>query len=76
MAQRHTRTATDAPTTPVPDRLLTLRQVQAILTISRSTVWRMTRDGELRAVRLTPTRIAYRASDIARLIDERTGARG
>ena len=55
----------DAPATPTPDRLITAREVCARSTLSRTTIWRLVRAGELPApCRLTPTRIAWRESEI------------
>jgi prophage regulatory protein len=67
MAPRQTQT------TPAElDRLLTTREVMQRLTLSRSTLWRMSRDGEIpRPIQLTPTRIAWRERDVLAWLDAR-----
>ncbi len=68
-----------APTTPpapaATDNLITVRDLQARLTLSRSTLWRMARDGELpRPIALTSHRVAWRERDIAAWITTRAEA--
>ena len=51
---------------PVVDRIVTVRELRQRTTLSRSTIWRMTRDGVLpRPVRLSAHRIGWLESDIA-----------
>lgn len=54
------------------DRLLTTRELIARTSLSRSTLWRMARTGALPApIQLTPSRIAWRESQIAEWLDAR-----
>jgi predicted DNA-binding transcriptional regulator AlpA len=70
MGRRHTPPDT-RPTVDTPDRLLTVRETCARLTISRSTLWRLAR--ELPPVVIIPgRRIGYRERDISRWLDART----
>jgi predicted DNA-binding transcriptional regulator AlpA len=53
------------------DRLLRLRQVLELIPLSRSGWWAGVRAGRFpAAVKLGPRAVAWRASDIQRLIDE------
>lgn len=55
------------------DRLLTTRELIARTSLSRSTLWRMTRAGAIPApIQLTPTRVAWRESQIAAWLEART----
>jgi excisionase family DNA binding protein len=53
-------------TTPDPDELLTLSEAAALLTVSKNTVLRLERAGQLTAVRPTPRTVRYRRADIER----------
>lgn len=58
-------------------RLLSTRELCALLTISRSTLWRRVRDGEVpRPVEVSPGRRAYLSDEIERWIEARKAARG
>lgn len=55
--------------------LLTPRQVAERLTLSRTTLWRLTRTGELPTpISLSERRVAYREADIASFLDRRETA--
>ncbi|MCC7045030.1 MAG: AlpA family phage regulatory protein [Acidobacteria bacterium] len=72
MARTETARTHDTPTATL-DRLMTTRELIARTSLSRSTLWRMARSGALPPpVRLTPTRIAWRESQIAAWLDART----
>jgi prophage regulatory protein len=50
----------------VPARLLSTDEVMRRTTLSRSTLWRLSRCGAIpRPIRITPGRIAWRESDVA-----------
>ena len=51
--------------------LLTLAEVGARLGISRTSVWRLVRSGDLPSVRITETLRRVDPDDLARWIDER-----
>jgi predicted DNA-binding transcriptional regulator AlpA len=70
MARRHTPPAT-THTADTPDRLVTVRETCARLTISRSTLWRLRH--ELPPVVIIPgRRVGYRERDITTWLDART----
>ena len=71
--QRTRRTAAaDTDTAPVTgDSFVTCRELMRRTTLSRTTVWRLVRDGLMPAPRrLTPTRVAWRESEISRWMAE------
>ena len=76
MRQPQTAKNKSAPPTPTPsDRLETARDLMARLTLSRTTLWRMRRDHEFpRAIKLTPTRIAWKRSEVDAWIERRSSA--
>lgn len=66
------RTAVAHAEQPAPDRLITTRELQQRTTLSRSTLWRMARDGDIpKPVQLTPTRIAWSERAIAEWLARR-----
>jgi predicted DNA-binding transcriptional regulator AlpA len=54
------------------DHLLDRKQCAKALSVSKDTVIRMEKRGELRRVQISEARVGYRASDIIKLIEERT----
>ena len=55
-----------------PDRLLRLPEVQKLIPLSRSTLWRAIRKGKFPApVRISENAVAWRASDIQQWFDTR-----
>ncbi len=59
------------------DRLLRRRQVEEITGMSRSTIYKMMQSGEFpRPVRIGPSAVRWRASDIAAWVESRPVARG
>lgn len=74
MARHDTRYRDVAPTVPPTiDRLISVREMIARTSLSRSTLWRMVRMGHLPApVQITPARIAWRESQIAAWLEART----
>jgi len=73
---RKHRATGDAPSAlpaTVP-KLLTLKQLRSDLTLSRTTIWRGVRSGAFpRPLQLTPTRIAWRETDILAWLAAREG---
>ena len=57
----------DAPTTPAPF-LLTARQTAAALQVCEKTLWALTRDGRLPAVRIGRA-VRYDLADVRRFIE-------
>lgn len=59
------------------DRLLRRRQVEEITGMSRSTIYKMMQSGEFpRPVRIGPSAVRWRASDIVAWVESRPVARG
>lgn len=50
---------------------LSRKDIMELFNISRSTVIRMERRGELKPIRLTPRKVVYRREDIEKLLEER-----
>lgn len=60
---KHTRQSTRPD---APPRLLSTDEVMQRTTLSRSTLWRLSRSGAIpRPIRITPGRIGWRESDVA-----------
>ena len=66
------------PPLPAPapaDRFLSWPAVRAITGLSRTTIWRLQKTGEFpRAVRISPGRIAWRASEVSAWLNPSAGA--
>ena len=59
------------------DRLLRRRQVEEITGMSRSSIYRLMKDGEFpRAVRIGPSAVRWRTSDITGWLESLPVARG
>ncbi len=59
------------------DRLLRRRQVEEITSMSRSSIYRLMQDGEFpRPVKVGPSAVRWRASDITAWLESRPVARG
>ena len=59
------------------DRLLRRRQVEEITGMSRSSIYKMMQNGEFpRPVKIGPTAVRWRASDIRAWVESRAVARG
>lgn len=56
------------PTAPAPPALLTIRQCAAMLQICEKTLWALTRDGKLPAVRIGRA-VRYDVADVRRFIE-------
>ena len=65
-----TGTATDKPTDPGDRRLLTQTAAAEVLGVSRTTIFRMTRDGRLPAVELRQGRLRIPSKAITALVGE------
>ena len=65
-----TGTATDKPTDPGDRRLLTQTAAAEVLGVSRTTIFRMTRDGRLPAVELRQGRLRIPSKAITELVGE------
>ena len=58
--------------TPAPDRLIGIKEVCQITSLSRTTVWRLERAGKFaRRRRCSPNRVAWRLSEILQWVAER-----
>jgi excisionase family DNA binding protein len=71
MAHRNTPRTPPAPA--APERLITIRETCERLTLSRTTIYRLSEAGVLPKVRLTPTRAAFRERDVDAFIGARVG---
>ena len=59
------------------DRLLRRREVERITSMSRSSIYRLMRDGEFpRPVRVGPAAVRWKESDITRWLESRPVTRG
>ena len=59
------------------DRLLRRRQVEEITGMSRSSIYKLMQNGEFpRPVKIGPTAVRWRASDITAWVESRPVARG
>ena len=59
------------------DRLMRRREVEQVLGISRSSIYRLMQEGEFpRPVRIGPAAVRWRASDIAAWLESRPVATG
>jgi len=65
-----TGTATDKPTDPGDRRLLTQTAAAEVLGVSRTTIFRMTRDGRLPAVEIRQGRLRIPSKAITELVGE------
>lgn len=54
------------------DRLLSESEARKILSVSRTYLWRLRKDGKIKAVTQGGSRVYYRASDIADYIGSLT----
>lgn len=73
MSRRETTSARTAQPASTLDRLVTVRELTTRSTLSRSTIWRKVQTGDLPPpIQLTPTRIAWRESQIVAWLDART----
>ena len=64
------------PVTPEPPtRLLSTHEVMARTTLSRSTLWRLSREGRIpQPIQITPNRIGWREAEITAWLDGKPGA--
>jgi prophage regulatory protein len=75
MARRETTADPAAQPAGPSNRLISQRELQQRLTLSRSTIWRMSRQGAMPPpIQLTPSRIAWRESDIENWIADRAAS--
>ena len=51
----------------MPEKLYTLAEVRELLNLSRPTIWRRIKAGELQVIRLGPRSPRFAASEIARI---------
>ncbi len=51
-----------------PDRLLQEKDVQLLLSVSRTYLWRLRKHGKIKAVTQGGNRVFYRASEVAEYI--------
>ena len=57
---------------PIDDTLLRLAEVQKMVPVSRSTIWRLIRAGQFPApIRITSNAVAWRRRDVLRYVDSR-----
>ena len=62
---------------PMHDRLMRRREVEKILGISRSSIYRLMQEGKFpRPVRIGPAAVRWKASDIATWLESRPVAKG
>jgi len=60
-----------------PAQLLSTDEVMRRTTLSRSTLWRLSRSGAIpRPIRITPGRIGWRESDVAAWLDRGHAGQG
>jgi prophage regulatory protein len=72
MSKRNGTASEPAAIAATIPKLLTLKQLRSDLTISRTTIWRAVRAGTFpQPLQLTPTRIAWRQSDVLAWIASR-----
>jgi predicted DNA-binding transcriptional regulator AlpA len=55
-------------------RLLSVKQVQNMTSLSRTTLWRLHKAGELKAVKITKGRVAFLAQSVEAFISARVEA--
>lgn len=72
MARTEPRYTPPAPVTTC-DRIITTREMIQRTSLSRTTLWRLSREGVIPApVQITPSRIGWRESQVAAWLDART----
>lgn len=70
MSQRATPTL--PPNSLHTDRILSTRELMSLTTLSRSTIWRLSRQGDLPSpLQMTPARIGWRESDVIAWLESR-----